>query len=80
MTKEKKLLIDFINWLRKDYEVEDVYEMYADEFLQDIAKTNSDQPDVIKSVCSNCGHKLEEHTIAAKLCPNKFSHYKQTVL
>ncbi len=33
--QKRELLIDFIKWLRKDYEVEDVYEMYVDEYLQE---------------------------------------------
>lgn len=73
MTKEKKLLIDFINWLRKDYEVEEVYEMYADEFLQDVAKTNSDQPDVSGLVCDFCldTYRVQTHDVCErcrKLC------------
>ena len=35
VSQQRELLIDFIKWLRKDYEVEDVYEMYADEYLQE---------------------------------------------
>lgn len=48
---EKELLIEFVKWLRSEYQIEDVYEMFADEFLQDRAKVIAVQPDVIKSVC-----------------------------
>jgi hypothetical protein len=48
---EKEILIEFVKWLRSEYQIEEVYEMFADEFLQDRARKNLVQPDVIKSVC-----------------------------
>lgn len=30
-----ELLVNFIQWLQTEYEVEEVYEMYADEYLQE---------------------------------------------
>lgn len=72
---EKELLMEFVKWLRSEYQIEEVYEMFADEFLQDRARKNLDQPDVIKSVyeqcqkydssgksniyCTNCGRQIE---------------------
>jgi len=35
---EKELLIQFVKWLRIEYKIEEVYEMYADEFLQNRSK------------------------------------------
>lgn len=32
---EKEILIEFVRWLRKEYGVEEVFEMYVDEFLID---------------------------------------------
>ena len=57
---EKEILIGFVKWLRSEYQIEEVYEMFADEFLQDRARKNLDQPDVIKSVCVDCGEKFEQ--------------------
>lgn len=56
---EKELLIEFVKWLISEYQIEEVYEMFADEFLQDRAKVIAVQPDVIKSVCPQCKN---EHT------------------
>jgi hypothetical protein len=32
---QSELLVNFIQWLQKEYEVQEVYEMYADEYLQE---------------------------------------------
>lgn len=32
---QRELLVNFIQWLKKEYEVQEVYEMYADEYLQE---------------------------------------------
>ena len=41
VSQQRELLIDFIKWLRSDYDVEDVYEMYTDEYLKE-KSINSD--------------------------------------
>lgn len=45
MTREQQeeLLFEFVEWLRTEYQVEDVYEMYVPEFLDDVVLP---QPDV----------------------------------
>jgi hypothetical protein len=53
--------------------VKDVMADY--EIIQEKVEQIS-QPVIVKSVCENCGCKIEEHSIASKLCPNKFSHFK----
>jgi transcription initiation factor TFIIIB Brf1 subunit/transcription initiation factor TFIIB len=49
------------------------------EIIEEKVELNADTDD-IKSVCENCGCKIEEHSIATKLCPNKFSHFKKKII
>jgi hypothetical protein len=70
---EKEILIEFVKWLRSEYQIEEVYEMFADEFLQDRARKNLDQSDVIKSVCG-CGYDgtyEKEGLIFCQCCDNR---------
>lgn len=80
-----------MNLLREEYckeintpmGLDDVYD-YVKWLEKKLTETNQAlqliQPDVIKSVCLNCDKPIEQHSPYTRMCPDKFSHYEQTVL
>lgn len=67
---------ELIEQIRNGASESDVIQLLADNYhaLQLL------QPDVIKSVCLNCGKPIEQHSPYTRMCPDKVSHYEQTVL
>jgi len=60
MTREQQeeLLFEFVEWLRTEYQVEDVYGMYVPEFLDDVVLPQPDVSGAERKFCPSCKNEV----------------------